>query len=160
MTKWLAIQKAYQEVTYGVDFEDMWRERTADELTRYVTMNLNAAFLELAEAQQETPWKPWVTIDKQLAWRANGERFAGELVDVMFFIANALLAAGVTDEWLAEHYAAKMAVNQRRQVEAYDGVSTKCPTCKRALDEPGQVLYTHDVVVYCSQSCAPEGVTA
>jgi hypothetical protein len=152
-TPWLEEQAAYQAETFGVNYAAMASD--PEELTRYVTMNLNAAFLELAEAQQETPWKPWATVDKGRVWAENRDRFVGELVDVLFFVANALCAVDCADEELAKRYAQKMGVNRRRQADGYDGMSAKCPRCNRALDEPGALpIAGTDGTAYCSTLCA------
>lgn len=153
--EWLRRQKAYQADTYGVDWEDLHND--SEHLTTYVTTMMNAAFLELAEAQQETPWKPWATTNKRQAWIDNRDKFVGELVDVLFFVANSLVAVGCSDEELELRYLAKMKVNEKRQEDGYDGVSTKCSICKKALDEPG--MTEADIIVnikgqkFCSSSC-------
>lgn len=153
---WLAAQRTYQETAFCVEFDEMQRDGTR--LNEYVRDMLNAAFLELAEAQQETPWKPWVRLtpgQRLAAYQERHDAIVGELVDTLFFIANALLAVGCTDTELEARYLAKMSVNRRRQDAGYDGASTKCPTCKRALDEPGAVAFTCDHgVTYCSALCA------
>jgi hypothetical protein len=149
---WLYEQEKYQQETYGVDFTEF--DDDPDKLTAYTTMNLNAAFLELAEAQAETPWKPWAQVDKDEVWNRNRDRFVGEVVDVLFFLANALVAVGCTDQELAERYAEKMTINRNRQVDGYDGFSSKCPSCHRALDEGDQEKQvTFGVTVYCSEDC-------
>lgn len=130
---WLKTQRAYQATTYKVDYPHM--KRDVDNRTAYVTMNLNAAFLELAEAQQETPWKPWATAENRTEkWQQNRGKFVGELVDVLFFVANALVAVDCTDEELAVRYAQKMEINRQRQAVGYDG-SNKCYICGRAFDD-------------------------
>lgn len=154
---WLYEQEQYQENTFGVDFAAF--DEDPEALTTYTTMNLNAAFLELAEAQAETPWKPWATVDKELVWAANRDKFVGELVDVLFFLGNSLIAVGCTDQELAERYAEKMRVNQTRQETGYDGFTTKCPGCQRALDD----VAADDAVdvggeIYCSESCATKAL--
>jgi len=150
---WLQRQEAYQQETFGVDFEVF--AAAPEKLTAYTTMNLNAAFLELAEAQAETPWKPWATVDKEEVWVRNRDKFVGELVDVLFFLGNSLIAVGCTDEELATRYAEKMQVNVDRQLGGYDGFSTKCPACQRAIDDcdPEDTVET-DERVYCSEECA------
>lgn len=140
---WLHTQRAYQTATYGVSYPEM--RENVDKRTDYVTMNLNAAFLELAEAQQETPWKPWAkTADRDEQWADNRDKFVGELVDVLFFIGNALTAVDCTDEELAIKYQHKMNVNIQRQRVGYDGTN-KCEGCGRAFDDAGVALvgYRH-----------------
>ena len=134
---WLKTQRDYQAATYKVDYPHM--KRDVDNRTAYVTMNLNAAFLELAEAQQETPWKPWATAENRTEkWKQNRGKFIGELVDVLFFVANALVAVDCTDEELAVRYEQKMEINRQRQAAGYAN-DNKCRVCGRAFDD-------HDVV--------------
>lgn len=135
---WLADQQAYQTKTFKISYPRM--KTDVDVRTDYVTMNLNAAFLELGEAQQETPWKPWATAeDRTTKWAKNRDKFVGELVDVLFFVANALTAVECTDEELQAAYNHKIEVNQQRQAAGYDG-SNKCSDCGRAFDDAGVIL--------------------
>jgi hypothetical protein len=105
-----------------------------DELADYLTENHTAAVVELSEFMQEVGWKPWAT---PRGW-VNREAALGELVDVGHFLANLLCALDVSDaEW--EHaYRAKQETNRRRMRSGtYDGVSGKCPTCRRSFDDFG-----------------------
>jgi len=154
---WLARQRAYQTETYQVNYTRM--AANVDELTDYVTMNLHAAFLELGEAAQETPWKPWAkTQVRHDAWARNRDAFVGELVDVLFFVANALAAVDCDDDELRDRYAAKMALNKKRQADGYDG-ENKCQGCGRALDETQMIVSTAvtgavgKIARYCSDVC-------
>ena len=131
---WLARQRTYQAETYGVDYHAM--ESDAERLTEYVTMTLHATVHELVEAGQETPWKPWATVDKAEYWRDHRDKFVGEMVDVLFFVGNALAAVNCTDEELTERYESKMAINHQRQAVGYDG-QNKCVECGRAFDDAG-----------------------
>lgn len=140
LSHWLEAQKAYQLEAFGLDWDALRAD--SETLTAYVTTMLNAAFLEVAEVQQEVPWKPWARVDKAAVWADNRDKVVAECVDVLFFIANVLGAAGCTDSELARRYAAKMAVNERRQATGYDGVTDKCGHCGRALDEPGAKSFT------------------
>lgn len=140
LSRLMRVQKAYQLRAFGIDWDALRTD--PDELTGYVTTMLNAAFLEVAEVQQEVPWKPWAKVDRAAVWASNRDKVVAECVDVVFFIANVLGAAGCTDAELAERYAAKMRVNERRQATGYDGVTDKCGQCGRALDEPGATSFT------------------
>lgn len=157
MQDWLRNQKKYQEETYEVDYDAMWRD---NQVVEYVTTMLTAAQIEVAEAFQEVPWKPWAKLTPLKRSETLADRDAkitGELVDVMFFIANVLVALEVTDEEFATAYAAKMGVNQQRQADGYDGITTKCTNCKRALDEPGSpVPIDHYNGTFCSRACLNE----
>lgn len=97
---------------------------------------------ELHEALDEMGWKPWASSKH---W--NEEAVKGELVDAWHFFMNLLLIADMAPEELYERYMKKHDKNIIRQVEGYDGVSTKCPECKRALD---------DDAVTCHESVFPD----
>jgi dUTPase. len=136
--KWLAEQRKYQAQTFNVDY--MLMDVDVDELTKYVTMNLNAAFLELAETQQEVPWKPWAkTEDRAKVWSTGRDKVVGEIVDVLMFVGNVLTAVNCTDSELAQRYEAKMEVNRQRQAAGYDNAN-KCDGCGRAFDDHGVKL--------------------
>lgn len=141
--EWLREQRVYQTETFNIDYEAMRRD--PDKLTEYVTMNLYAAIHEIVEAGQETPWKPWATVDKDKVWLENREKFVGEIVDVLFFLSNALVAVSCGDTELRDRYTGKMEVNRQRQKVGYDGTN-KCVRCGRAFDDDGvrKVAYDAD----------------
>lgn len=85
---------------------------------------------ELHEALNEIGWKPWAT-----SRHFNIEAVKGELVDALHFFMNLCMVAKVTPEDLIKGYIDKSAKNIQRQAEGYDGVSTKCNLCARALDD-------------------------
>jgi len=93
---------------------------------------------ELHEAMNETGWKPWAT-----SRHVNAEEFTKELVDGWHFFMNLMLTgAAVLNMSIPDYcdhftkaYLAKNAVNLNRQETGYDGVSGKCPKCKRDLLE-------------------------
>jgi NTP pyrophosphatase (non-canonical NTP hydrolase) len=85
---------------------------------------------ELHEALAETGWKSWATSD-----HINQEAYLGELADVYIFFMNLCLIADITPADLARTVLAKQEKNHKRQDDGYDGVSTKCPGCKRAYDD-------------------------
>ena len=85
---------------------------------------------ELHEALGEIAWKPWAS-----SVHFNEEAFQGELVDAFHFFMNLCMVGNLTPDQLFEKYKAKRLKNIKRQEEGYDGVSTKCPGCKRALDD-------------------------
>jgi hypothetical protein len=133
--EWLETQKLYQAETFGADFQLM--DVDVNKLTEYVTMNLNAAFLEVAEAQQEVPWKPWAKTEKRAeVWATGRDKVVGEIVDVLMFLSNVLVAVGCSDEELAARYGEKMDVNRQRQAVGYDN-RNKCYGCGRAFDDKG-----------------------
>lgn len=79
-------------------------------LAKYLEWNLLAAYQELGEIGVEFSWKPWA-VDEPFA---NRERVRDEIVDVMHFLGNMLVAMGVDDEELEEAYKQKQAKNKRR----------------------------------------------
>lgn len=97
-----------------------------------------AATQELGEALDEVSWKPWTNGDPRFAVLA----FLNELTDVWCFVMNMWLAAmpHASAEQIAlamtTAYDAKMLINFQRQDDGYDGISSKCPECGRALDDP------------------------
>jgi hypothetical protein len=127
---WLASTRALQEEY----FRRVFPITDPDELADYVTENHSAAVIELSEFMQEVGWKPWAT---PRGW-VNRDAAVGELVDVAHFLANLLCALDVSDaEW--EHlYRRKQEVNRQRQLSGtYDGVSGKCPVCRRDYADVG-----------------------
>jgi dimeric dUTPase (all-alpha-NTP-PPase superfamily) len=83
---------------------------------------------ELHEMLGEVGWKPWAT-----SKHINSEAAKGELVDAWHFFMNLCIVVGLTPDELYSRYKKKREKNIKRQEEGYDGVSTKCPKCKRAL---------------------------
>lgn len=108
-----------------------WDEMTVIEQIEYLKYNVIGLSSEVAEAMQEVGWKPWAT-----AHYIDRDPFVGELVDVTKFLLNLMLRVGVTPTELSQRFRGKTAVNHARHDTCYDGVSGKCVTCKRALDEP------------------------
>jgi hypothetical protein len=101
---------------------------------------------ELHEALQEMGWKPWAT-----SKHFHTEAVQGELVDAFHFFMNLCIVSGLTPEKLYEQYLAKRTKNQKRQAEGYDGVSTKCPGCKRALDDEAVHCRLKGMMVWCEK---------
>ena len=123
----LEAQLALQIESFGTD------PRLLDDVqkTEWIRWNVLALEDELHEALAETGWKPWATSN-----HINRDAFVSELVDAFHFLMNLMLVVGCdADEFLAK-YGEKRGINAKRQADGYDGVSTKCPKCKRALDDP------------------------
>lgn len=130
-------QRELQEKSMGVDFKTM----SDVERIAYIKENVLALTDELHEMLGEMGWKSWAT-----SRHINTNAAFGELIDAWHFMMNIALAlmpgdmhpSAVAD--LFEHYYnAKRAKNAQRQVDGYDGVSTKCPKCGRALDDAGAI---------------------
>lgn len=114
---------------------------TVSEQVHWFEANKNALIAELYEASDETSWKWWA---KSEYFREQAVQ--KELVDAWHFFLNLMNIANLTPAKLHEMYLAKRAINDQRQAEGYDGVTTKCGQCKRALDDPTSkcVRYTDD----------------
>ena len=107
-TQWLVAQRRLQVDVFEVEPES----QDAD----YVESMLLGLFAEVGELQAEIDWKYWST------GRGNYDRdkVIGEAVDVLHFLGNILLWAGVDGRELTKAYIAKLNENERRQVEGYD----------------------------------------
>lgn len=96
---------------------------------------------EAHEAMEETQWKPWARINPEIPIVVNRDKFKGELADVFIFLMNLMLAADLSMMELAQAVDAKQDINIQRQIENYDGRSTKCSKCGRATDDPAVKCY-------------------
>lgn len=131
---WLRSTYRLQSEHFGVPLAEDGsgiREGDGETLANYVTWNATALNVELGEALTEVGWKPW---SEPRGW-VNRDKFVGELVDVGHFLANLLVAVGVTDEEWASRYQQKQQVNRERQARGYDTRVEKCPACGRAYDD-------------------------
>jgi phosphoribosyl-ATP pyrophosphohydrolase len=122
-------QLELQRGAFGVDPSAF----TLAQAVEYIDWNLTALVQEVSEARDEISWKNWAADYK--TW-INTDALVGEMVDVLHFYINVMLAAGVTPEHLLERYTAKRKVNIERQEAGYEHSTDKCPTCGRAQDEP------------------------
>lgn len=146
MQQMLENQRQLQINAYGKDPATI---TDPDERMDFIRWNVLALEDELHEALQETGWKPWAK-SKHL----NEAAFGRELVDAWHFFMNLMLVSNIDMETFYGWYMAKARKNAQRQAEGYDGVSTKCQKCKRALDDeevnckgaPGEPV---GIVAYC-----------
>jgi dimeric dUTPase (all-alpha-NTP-PPase superfamily) len=106
-------------------------EFTDAERMQAFTENFAACVIELGEAMAETGWKPWASSN-----HVHYNRFCKEMVDAWHFFMNMMLHGGITAEDLYASYIQKNGVNHQRITNGYDGVSSKCPACHRAYDDP------------------------
>lgn len=104
----------------GIDFDDL----TTAERVELVKQYILAAEDELHEVLNETSWKPWAT-----GVKFNEENIKRELVDVLCFLVNLCLLAGMSPLDLAGRHAAKTKVNIARQETGYTD-QAKCPVCE------------------------------
>lgn len=127
LTHMLKMQRDLQlRYNNGKAIEDF----TPEERMQAIRDNVLACTDELHEALGETGWKPWATSN-----HLNVDAFRAEMVDAWHFFMNLMLHSGMTADDLYQGYVAKHAKNHKRQDEGYDGVTTKCPGCKRAYDD-------------------------
>lgn len=96
----------------------------------FLHWNVTATTDELHELLGEIGWKPWAK-----SRHINIAAARGEWIDAFHFMLNMGLVLGMDEAMIKSLYDAKHAKNGKRQEEGYDGVSTKCPGCKRALDD-------------------------
>ncbi len=148
---WLNKTKTLQEEYYGKKFEDF----DHNELVQWVRINVLAADDELHEALGEISWKPWAKAEF-----FNREAYLGELVDVLHFVGNLLVGAGVTDAELNAAYLDKMERNRERQRTNYTGLE-KCFQCKRAVDDieahGGHMVQSNNEHQLCEDCCDQSG---
>ena len=101
----------------------------------------------------EMGWKPWAK-----SRHINLEAARGEAIDALHFILNIFLALGLDDaEEIILRYNTKHDKNAKRQEEGYDGVTTKCPGCKRALDDEAVTCNLEDFATYEVVTCGITG---
>lgn len=132
--EWIMRTRVLQREAFGVDPVKL----EGKEREEYIRWNVLAAEDELHEALGEVSWKPWASKEY-----FNRDEFVGELVDVLHFVGNLLAVAQVTGTELTTRYSGKQQKNRDRQRDGYDGVTGKCPGCKRDLLE---VPFGHVVV--------------
>lgn len=108
---WLESTRRLQREAFGLDPTP---REVADQAAS-VKDNVLAAVVELVEMLNEVKWKYW---SHEEPW-VRRDRVLKEAVDVNHFVANALVAVGVTDEEYEEAYRAKQEENRQRQIEKY-----------------------------------------
>lgn len=128
LTEMLGLQREFQHKLYGCDVADLM----PDERAEYVRTMVLSCTAELFEALDETGWKPWAT-----SRHLNRDAYLSELIDAWHFFMNLLLVADITPEEFMVAYRKKIKRNHERQEEGYDGVTEKCPSCKRSYDDSG-----------------------
>lgn len=119
-------QRQLQSSSFGADPCTM----QGDQRAQYIRDMTLALIDELSEALNETGWKPWAS-----SRHVNRDAYIAELVDAVHFLANLFLVVGATEEEIVSAYLAKAEKNRLRQLNGYDGVSSKCRVCGRALDD-------------------------
>lgn len=118
----------------------------------FLQWNNKAIIHEIVEEEAETGWKPWA--NKRFI---NLEAARGEWIDQLHFFLNKALVLGMDAGMIKRMYDAKHEKNAKRQEEGYDGVSTKCPGCGRALDDDAvKCLVNEDGNYFCERSQVDE----
>lgn len=135
----LDAQLELQKNAYGNDPSTLETNEQLD----WIRWNTLALEDELHEALAETGWKPWAK-----SKHVNRDAFVGELVDAFHFFMNLMLVVDCSAEELLDKYFQKRRVNQQRQADGYDGVSTKCVACRRALDDPATQCTTESCATF------------
>jgi NTP pyrophosphatase (non-canonical NTP hydrolase) len=109
-------------------------EFDAAKAVEYVHWNTLAAMDELMELLATWSWKPWSKNYRKE--KANPEKVAGEVADLLCFVANIARAAGLSARDVMDAWDEKIDRNRRRQEQGYDVSSDawKCPVCKEELD--------------------------
>lgn len=136
LARMIAAQKDLQVRVYGHNFKEM----TLQERVDFIKENVLALTDELHELLAETSWKPWAKSEF-----LHVEKARSELIDAWHFMMNIQIALSYwlspddIAEQMATMYELKRGINEQRQEDGYDGRSTKCPGCKRALDDTGSV---------------------
>lgn len=126
------LQRDFQARLLG----DVPSELAGTERKAYIREQALALTDELHEALAEVGWKSWAT-----SAHINRDAYAGELADVFIFLMNLMLVGDITPSELMGLVRNKIAKNNQRQDDGYDGVSTKCPQCKRAYDDDAVKCY-------------------
>lgn len=142
----LTQQREFQTILNGYDVDAQSDEQRIDNFKE----STQALIGELYEALGEMGWKSWAT-----SRHFNREAVQAELVDAWHFFMNLMLHAGMSPGDLYAGFIAKQRTNRLRQTQGYDGVSTKCPECKRARDDSA----VECEVVPGGYRCAKTGVT-
>lgn len=106
--RWLESTEELQEEVYGYYGPSLRADLAL--LATYLDWNQTAAVQELAEVREEFSWKPWAVDDPFV----NASRIRDEVIDVMHFLGNILVAIGVDDDELEHFYRKKQAINRAR----------------------------------------------
>lgn len=149
MDDWLKKTRELQIEAYGRDPQAL----DGDDLAEYITWNHSAAVVELSEMLEEVRWKPWSVRKPEDPVIPDKAAFIKEAVDVGHFIANMLVAGGVSDSEYWDAYLAKMQVNRERQLreggyQSRRGVD-KCVNCLRSFDDVGESKLIDQYCVKC-----------
>lgn len=159
LSEMLDMQDELERITTGYSFrqlataeQDDGSQIRGERISQFKEM-FEAGIREGVEQMDEIGSKPWAS---KRFW--NTDAVKKEIVDEWHFFMAKVLLSGMSADELYQLYKAKWEVNVRRQTEGYDGVSTKCPKCKRALDDsttrcnPGPLTYQGQLAGVCQDS--------
>lgn len=119
--------QAYFQGLLGHQYNDM----TTEELIEYLKGQVMALQAETIEALDEMSWKPWTHGEKFV----NRDTMLGECADILCFLVNIVLGLGFDSQDFYAAHQEKALRNIKRQEDKYDGVSDKCPVCRRDLND-------------------------
>lgn len=116
-------------------------ELSDEDKMAYIREQALACMKELGEALDETGWKSWATSN-----HLNRDAYVSELAaDAFRFLLNLMAVAGVTPAEFFDVFMAKAATVMHRATSGeYDGVTGKCPRCRRDLGDKGVGCYTQN----------------
>lgn len=117
---WLYDTHALQVEAFGVNPSTLENNDFAE----YIRWNVLAAQVELSEFVQELEWKPWRHDNGRPDDEARA-RAVEELVDVLHFVANLLVALRVGGRELTRAYQAKQQTNRDRQAAQAEEAATE-----------------------------------
>lgn len=144
LSQMLDMQRALQVVAYGRDPGAL----SIDEKVQFIKDMTLAMTDELHELLAEVSWKPWTHGDNYI----NYDNAKKELIDLWHMFQNMMLVLDMSSDELYKMYVKKRQVNIDRQLNGYDGVSTKCPKCRRALEDVvlHQIHIETGIIVQCA----------
>lgn len=134
--EWLDVTLELQRTAFGQDPPTLEDDERAD----WLMMNLFAMVTEVTEMSDEMGWKPWT---HPRGW-TNRDLVISEMADLFHFAGNILATIECTGEEFSVAYLEKVGKNYTRQAEGDDGISRRCPHCKRSLDDVGVRVIHHD----------------
>jgi hypothetical protein len=113
-----------------------FKEMSGEQVAQFVRDQTLACVSELFEALDEVGWKPWAS-----SRHINVEAFRAELIDAFRFWLNLISIAGLSPEGVMSYYLESLEKTTKRVNDGYDGVSSKCPACKRSYDDRSVSCY-------------------
>jgi hypothetical protein len=127
----MELQREFQSrVPGGVD--KCFKEMTEAETVEHIRIQILGALNELNEALGESGWKPWAS-----SQHLNVEAFRGELIDMFRFWLNLVTISGMSAEGVMTKFMESLDKTNNRIANGYDGVTDKCPACKRSYSDRG-----------------------